>query len=146
MVAPQKEFQGETLICKTSPVFTASGKKSKKNKQLKYPLYWNCIVTHCPFHADEHHLWTKSISSNHSLSCFLKGMYLFSNIPNSLGLGAQLGVLLLHRDRRNLCRISPQDCFCSCTWSITASKREWDIHWVVTVLTTPALLLALFLQ
>lgn len=70
------------------PVFTASGKKSKEKKQSKYPLYWNCIVTRCRFHADEHLLWAESIMSNLSLSCFLKEMYLFSSIPSAWSWGA----------------------------------------------------------
>lgn len=80
-----KALQDGIFICKTLHVFTASGKKSKKKKQSKHPLYWNCIVTHCPFCADEYLLWTESIMSNLSLSHFLKGMYLFSSIPSAWG-------------------------------------------------------------
>lgn len=82
---PSKEnlrrFRMKFSFVKLCFFFTASGKKRKK--QSKWPLYWNCIVTHCPFHADVHLLWTEPIMSYLSLSHFLKGMYLFSSIPRA---------------------------------------------------------------
>lgn len=78
-----KEIQDKIFICKTLLLFYSKWKEKKRKKQSKWPLYWNCIVTHCPFHADVHLLWTEPIMSNLSLSHFLKGMYLFSSIPRA---------------------------------------------------------------
>lgn len=109
-----------------------NGKKRRKNKQSKHPLYWNCIFT-CPFHPDEHLLWTESIMPSLSLSHFLKGICFFFSIPHAQG--GQEPLALKAWSRGSSAGFPDSVDFISAPEALLLA-RENEIYWIVTLLTT----------
>lgn len=106
---------------------------------LSFPCWWASLMN-----------WTNNVKSL-SVSFPERNVFVLQH-PQCPGLGGWLGALLPHSptapapvvvEQRNLCRIFTRGYFGSCNCSIIAGKRKLDINWVVTVLTSLALLLAL---